>query len=304
MPAGPLLRFRSPPPVKFLSTVVLAILLPLSLAAEPLLKRGDVVALVGGEDMVAAAEQGELELLLVRELPAHRLKLRCLAWEGDTVFEQPRELNYPTLEQQLEETAATVVLADFGLMESLAGPAGIPKFIAAYEKLLERFGPRRAALLLPRISEAMPPARQEQIGRYASAIRELASRRGIPAIATPIGPREWFAADKLHLSTQGHQALARAAAAVLCGRAPEPDQPSTEQLRLADAIRAKNKLWYHYARPQNWAFLNGDRTVQPSSRDHLDPSKRWFPEEMKQWLPLIAQKEDEIWKLAAGASPR
>ena len=53
-------------------------------------------------------------------------------------------------------------------------------------------------------------------------------------------------------------------------------------------------LWFHYWRPQNWAFLNGDRTEQQSSRDHRDPSIRWFPEEMKQWLPLVAAKETEI----------
>jgi len=35
------------------------------------------------------------------------------------------------------------------------------------------------------------------------------------------------------------------------------------------------------------------------SRDQRDPTKRWFPEEMEQWLPLIEAKEQEIWKLAA-----
>jgi hypothetical protein len=35
------------------------------------------------------------------------------------------------------------------------------------------------------------------------------------------------------------------------------------------------------------------------SRDHRDSTKRWFPAEMEQWLPLIEAKEQEIWKLAA-----
>jgi hypothetical protein len=64
-------------------------------------------------------------------------------------------------------------------------------------------------------------------------------------------------------------------------------------------IRAKNRLWDRYRRPQNWAFLAGDRTTQPSSRDHLDPTKRWFPEEMKEFTPLIEAKEREIWDLAS-----
>src|SRR6185369_6396731 len=68
---------------------------------------------------------------------------------------------------------------------------------------------------------------------------------------------------------------------------------------LLQAIIAKNRLWFDYWRPQNWAFLNGDRITQPSSRDHRDPNIRWFPAEMEQFLPLIAAREEEIWKLAA-----
>ncbi len=74
------------------------------------------------------------------------------------------------------------------------------------------------------------------------------------------------------------------------------DGNSCEHLR--QLIREKNRLWFHYYRPSNWAFLAGDRTNQPSSRDYLDPSKRWFPGEMEQWLPLVDAKEKEIWAAA------
>src|SRR4029078_543617 len=56
---------------------------------------------------------------------------------------------------------------------------------------------------------------------------------------------------------------------------------------------------FHYRRPQNWAFLAGDRVTQPSSHDYRDPSKRWFPGEMEQFLPMIAQAASEIWNAAA-----
>jgi hypothetical protein len=68
---------------------------------------------------------------------------------------------------------------------------------------------------------------------------------------------------------------------------------------LLGVIRAKNRLWSYYWRPQNWAFLAGDRINQPSSRDHLDSSKRWFPDEIEQFIPLIEAKEREIDVLAA-----
>ncbi len=107
---------------------------------EPFLQKNDVIAFVGGEDLVAAAEYGYLELLLQRALPGYHLKFRSLAWEGDTVFEQRRDLNYPTLEQQLDQIGATVVLCQFGQMESLGGKEKLPEFIAAYEKLIARVG--------------------------------------------------------------------------------------------------------------------------------------------------------------------
>src|SRR5438874_2546924 len=71
--------------------------------AEPFFKKGDIIALVGGEDMVVASEYGYFELLLTRALPDYHLRFRNLAWEGDTVFEQHRDLNFPTWEEQLDK---------------------------------------------------------------------------------------------------------------------------------------------------------------------------------------------------------
>src|SRR5450755_109486 len=88
-------------------------------AEEPFFKKGDVIAIVGGEDMVALSEYGYLELLLTRALPDYHLRFRNLAWEGDTVFEQRRDLNFPTWEEQFDKIGATVVIAQFGQMESL-----------------------------------------------------------------------------------------------------------------------------------------------------------------------------------------
>src|SRR5690349_24686030 len=80
-------------------------------AEETFLKPNDVVALVGGEDMVVAGELPYLESFAHWNLRSYKLKFRSLAWEGDTVFEQRRDLNYPSLEAQLDKIGATVVLA-------------------------------------------------------------------------------------------------------------------------------------------------------------------------------------------------
>ena len=297
-----------------LVSLFILLFLPAARAAEPFFKKGDVIALVGGEDMVVASEYGYLELLLTRALPDYHLRFRNLAWEGDTVFEQRRDLNFPTWEEQLDKIGATVVIAQFGQMESLAGKEKLPEFIAAYEKLIERFsggGKRRVVIATPTVAVDFSPE-MRTAGDYITAIVGFVHRRGLRVIVgemtdnvTPLA----FKADKVHLTQEGHAHIAfgfadtfdvgymhqgsrgmSRFAGIIESQANEP---------LRQIIIAKNRLWFDYWRPQNWAFLAGDRTAQPSSRDHLDPSKRWFPPEREAFLPLIEAKEKEIDALAA-----
>ncbi len=381
--------------------LIILLFLPAARGAESFFKKGDVIALVGGEDMVVASELGYLEMLLVRALPDYHLRFRNLAWEGDTVFEQRRDLNFPTWEEQLDKIGATVVIVQFGQMESLAAsqsaafhgrltaedakaaegrrgtgkenpsaglsnpsassavksatdavapPAqqGLPEFIAAYEKLIERFksgGKRRIAFISPSpfAGDLNDPRNQSLLffshkiavwsrlhGRSVDYSRSILSsglsarRAATKVLEMPLPPgirveqaRSAALAtleasavthrDDAHLSAQAHARAAHLISFVLNpSPALTPSSPVTvafhvpqETDPLLQAIRAKNRLWFDYWRPQNWAFLAGDRTAQPSSRDHLDPSKRWFPPEREAFLPLIEAKEKEIDALAA-----
>ena len=315
-----------------------------AVAEEPFFKKGDVIALVGGEDMVAMSEYGYLELLLTRALPEHRLKFRNLAWEGDTVFEQRRDLNFPPLEAQLDQVGATVIICQFGQMESLAGKPGIPKFYAAYAKLIERLsggGKRRLLLLAPFECVQSVPLTEEDsklvgehkknigssgyaIAEYCEAIRWLENDNGLspipglsdekPKNATDLPRIRFldhrlliaddilFQRDGIHLTATGHLALADEIGADFgVGRDLRGGIKPNHQSML-NSITTKNRLWFDYWRVQNWAFLAGDRTEQPSSRDHLDRTQRWFPAEREQFLPLIEKKEQEIWSLAAKLS--
>ena len=50
---------------------------------------------------------------------------------------------------------------------------------------------------------------------------------------------------------------------------------------FAPTFSEKNALWLRYWRPTNWAFLNGDRVSQPSSRDDQDAAaSAGFPAEV------------------------
>jgi hypothetical protein len=277
-----------------------------AVADEPFFKKNDVIALVGGEDMVAMSEYGYLELLLQRALPDYHLKFRDLAWEGDTVFEQRRDLNFPPLEAQLDQIGATVVICQFGQMESFAGKEKLPEFVAAYEKLIERLaggGKRRLRTMAPSpLGEARADVWKDALSAYRLAIDELSIRLGVgrPLYVqdTPFSfaPQR----DGLHYPEAALPYVVYLIAARWgLWEGPDMDLTAKEYAPLRQAIRAKNRLWFNYWRVENWAFLAGDRTEQPSSRDWRDPSKRWFPAEREQFLPLIEKKEQEIWALAA-----
>ncbi len=294
-------------------------LIPDLRAEERFFWHNDVVALVGGEDMVVVAERGNLETLIQLALPDYKLKFRSLAREGDTVFEQRRDLNYPKLEDQLDRIGATVVICQFGQMESLAGEQKLPEFITAYQKLIDRLsrgGKRRIAVIEPRVVEAFGDglplkldAEATASSAYMKALRETPARIRCDRFVrfrqgSGFGADVPATRDGFHANSIGFGVAEDTIAGVLCGT-DEPKGgrrffPYQENIHkpLTTLVAAKNRLWYYYYRPQNWAFLAGDRTNQPSSRDHLDPSKRWFPEELEKFVPLIDAKDAEIWALA------
>jgi mono/diheme cytochrome c family protein len=119
----------------------------------------------------------------------------------------------------------------------------------------------------------------------------------------------------LHLSSAGHWFVARAFASQLgysnrvasikwCD-ANEGDKHGLEPASaesLRNAIRQKNDLWFRYWRPTNWAFLYGNRQSTASSRDHTNPSRRWFPEELKNALPQLDKAEMRVHEAAQASN--
>lgn len=287
-------------------------------ASERLLKSNDVVAFVGGEDVVAMQQFGYLEAILAREIAAKNLRFRNLGWEGDTVFEQRRELNFPSWEQTLSKIGATVIVAQFGQAESLHGRDALPQFREAAEKLLTRLaGTNHLVIVLaPTLFDKPPGALPDltmnnpTLALYSDELQRLCQVNGwqfFDPWKSSFLPKKSLTRDGLHLNAEGHARVALNFAAHFSELRPTPrftrdpktgalSHPATEQLR--QAIIAKNLLWFDYWRPQNWAFLAGDRTEQPSSRDHRNPKVRWFPNELELFLPLIEAKEQQMRTLA------
>jgi hypothetical protein len=287
--------------------------------AEITFRTNDVVAFVGGANVAAAQQSGHLETLLTLAHPRHRLRFRNFGWEGDTVFAQPRDVGFPPLTNLLRKAGATVVLLQFGSMESFAGTNDLPRFVATYERLLADFAvvtPRLVLVTPPPFGETGPPMpdltrRNPDLAAFSEAVRAIAARRGLPVVDlfTAFAGRRFrptLTLDGQQLSEHGQAVVAVEFAHQLglaemarhtgtTNSAARWKNASTESVRVE--IVAKNRLWFDYSRPMNWAFLGGDRIEQPSSRDHRDPKVRWFPGEMEQFVPLIEKAEARIGEL-------
>jgi hypothetical protein len=303
------------------AALFLALLLPLDIfaAVSLSLKDGDVVAFVGGSDVAAAQHTGHLDSLLAAKYA--NVHFRNFGWEGDTVFARPRDFNFPPLVEHLRKAGANVVILQFGRAEALNPHGSLPNFREAYHDLLTE-----VQLVTARVFLVIPPpyenpggllpnlaTKNSTLEEYASAIREIGKEAMLPIIdlfselTKPDHSKGvMLTEDGLQFTGHGHAFLAVAFARqigldqqVHAAGSPSAEgawkNPGYEQLRQLVIIR--NQLWFNYWRPQNWAFLGGDRTEQPSSRDHRDPKVRWFPAEIEKFKMLINAKEEQIREL-------
>ncbi len=303
---------------RFQLAVALCLLSGATALSAPLFRSNDVVAFAGGASVVAADHAGAVEMILTLSNPGLNLRFRNVGWEGDSIFEQPRELNFPPLTQVLRQTQATVVCTQFGSLEALDPAASVEAFRGAYGRLLDQIIPvtPRVVLVIPPPFEPQSPplpnfARPiETLAAFAGSIRSLAASRQLPLIDlhqvfVQQPPAVPWTFDGRELNPAGH----RTAAAAWAKELGEPALAKAaldfafwkrdDIAPLHAAVTTKNRLWFDYWRPMNWAFLHGDRTEQQSSRDHRDRAIRWFPSEMEQFVPLIVEAEIRIESLAA-----
>ncbi|MDF1754230.1 MAG: DUF1080 domain-containing protein [Verrucomicrobiales bacterium] len=267
-----------------------------------------VIALAGGANIERTRFNGFLQTHLIASEPETKTIVRNFGWEGDTVFEQWRsgandaswrqQRDWP---KQLEEVGASTVIAQFGQMESLNGVDGIPAFIGAYNELIDDFSAddREVILVSPIPFESSGTTDLNSINAavkaYTKAISELAEKRDLQFIDLTELP-ENLTANGYHLHENGHRIVAEAIAKAM----NRPIQPETETSSVRREIVEMERLWFDYWRPMNWAFLTGDRTTQPYSKDWKDNSKRIFPKEMEDFLPLLEQAELNIQNALAG----
>ncbi|MGB0578565.1 MAG: family 16 glycoside hydrolase [Limisphaerales bacterium] len=286
-----------------------AVLLPLARPSRPVpgfedgfaIDRPQTIAIFGGSNAAECQRHGWLELRLISAFPKHRVRLRNLAWPTDTVFQQTRPRNFfgqskPDYGEKdgREQISIDVAVLWFGQMESLQGEQGIDDFTKAYEQLIEQVSAYTKRIILVSPAPFDDPLslgfdlkkRNGNLQRYADAIRRLADQHRLPLVKLPPSSTR----DGTALSEAGHKQVAKAFARQLGFARKLP--PFTNYLR--DTIREKNVIWSRYWLPSNWAFLYGNRQTQPSSRDHRDKSKRWFPKELEEFQKRAEELEQQI----------
>ncbi|HYF35457.1 MAG TPA: PVC-type heme-binding CxxCH protein, partial [Prosthecobacter sp.] len=273
------------------------------------LSPGEVVVLAGQTNLVREQRSGELEAVLASCFAKEGPRFRSMAWEGDTVYEQWRDLNFGSWKAQLDTAGAGVVMAQFGQVEAFDGPERVAQFKSAYHRLIDQFAGRTPRLVLISPMPFEKPVathapdltlRNGDVALYAAAVKEVAKQRGAIYVDlfTPLSERganqPRLTDNGLHLNQEGLKTVARLVAMQLGVSMSESDDLTA----LRAAIVEKNRLFFDCWRPANWSFVYGDRVSQMFGKPGDDmPS---LQESFEAHKPLIANLDERIHALARG----
>jgi putative heme-binding domain-containing protein len=305
---------------RILSTVVgFVAFMPLTRAnatpAAPFeLRDGDRVVLLG--DTLIEREQhfGFLELAMTTRFPDRNVTFRNIGWSADTpagdsrfglsllqAGGEPADEAWKQLCEQLKQLRPTVVVLGYGMANSFSGEAGLPRFVADMERLMDTIQSQAAPSAvrfvilspIPHLREAAPlpdPIEHNHIiVKYVAALRTIAAKREAPFVSfDALADRPALSANGIHLNAAGYRAAAELLESELGWPVgPWRDLPKSEPLR--QAILKKNELFFHRSRPANMAYIFGFRKREQGQN----------AVEIPQFDPLIAAEDQVIAKLRA-----
>jgi len=278
-------------------------------AADPFaFADGDRVVLLGSTLIEREQKYGYWELALTLKNIDKAVTFRNLGWSGDTVHGEarngfdPAPKGFERLVGLTTELKPTVVVVCYGHNESFDGPAGVAKFAAGLDKLLDALTPTKARVVLMSptpfgwLSQlADVGAKNKNLALYRDVIRAAAEKRKLGFVDlferldrwTPGNPVYIeYTTNGLHPTPEGYQHAAWRLAGPIDRRLDGP---------AADALRAKivekNRLFFYRWRPQNETYLFGFRKHEQGSN----------AAEVAAFDPLVAAAEKEIAALKAAA---
>ena len=114
------------------------------------LRDGDRVAFIGDRLIEGEQYEGWLEVMLTTRFADRAITFRNLGWSGDTpagdarfglsllqAGREPADEGWRGLVKQIEDAKPTVVFLGYGMASSFDGAAGVAKFKADYNRLLD-----------------------------------------------------------------------------------------------------------------------------------------------------------------------
>src|SRR5436190_19518982 len=153
------------------------------------LRDGDRVALMGDTFMEREQRHGFIDYILTTHYPDRLITFCNLGWSADTPlgvsragFDTP-DKGFDRLKEQLALVRPTVAFLSYGMAASFDGDAGLPRFKADMEKLIDTVkasagtGEVRFVLLSPIPHETLPPplpdpgAHGASLTNYTRALR-------------------------------------------------------------------------------------------------------------------------------------
>lgn len=290
---------------------------PLPASVLPLeLTKGERIAFVGNSTAERMNLFGYFETLLQSRFPEKELVIRNFGRPADEVAIRQRSNDYTKLDDPLLAFGPDTFLCFFGWNESFAGPEGVEKFKADYERFLDEYTskyPRddagskpRFILISPIAFEStgdplLPDGEQENanLALYADAVRQVAAKRNLAFVElfTPTKkvfseqPGMQYTINGCHVNEAGDRAVGLLLDRGLFGT-PNPaklDSPEFEKLRAA----INDKSWVHvqdYRMVNGWYVYGGRRTWDTET----------FPREYLKIRAMAAVRDRYVWDIAQG----
>ncbi|MCF6310887.1 MAG: GDSL-type esterase/lipase family protein [Verrucomicrobiales bacterium] len=278
------------------------------------------LSFIGGTNTFDQQTYPYLETLIQLAYPKLKLKIRNLAWQGDTVFEQTRPRYFFTNKgdkqpgstpDQRQRTQPGITFVTFGKMEAINSDHSLADFSKTYHHFLDQLQKRsrRIVLIAPTPFFAVGPAkelsqaRNQNLVKLTKIIADTAKTRNFLHVDlfSPLSKAldSNLSTDGIHLSDAGQRQVALLTAQSLAFPIKAQAALSSPKLQtLEQALRRKNFLWQQLYHPTNFPFLYGDRQSQPASRSHLNKDKRWFKEEISKIPALIQATENDLHRYA------
>jgi hypothetical protein len=210
--------------------------------ADPAIRPGDRVAIIGNTYADQLRVHGYLETLLLQRTRENPVSIRNLGWGADMLSSRDRPTNFPSEESMLRAHEADVIIACFGMGESFAGNKGIEAFRKALMELVtyhrgKKYNGKTAVRLIlvspiahEDLGELTPSVkrRNEELHAYSRAMGEVAKEVQVPFVnlyektlyLMQDNPAPRLTVNGIHLNSYGYWAAGHIVAESLMPAAP------------------------------------------------------------------------------------